>query len=64
MEIEPTESQVRLAKQEFLKDFTTLWGIRKLPLEILRFEVFKKLMEETSNFNYTKTRLKIWKILK
>ena len=63
MEIEPTDSQVKLARQEFLKDFINLWGVRKLPLEILRFEVFKRLMEENPNFNWSKTRLKIWKIL-
>ena len=64
MEIEPTDSQVKLARQEFLKDFINLWGVRKLPLETLRFEVFKRLMEENPNFNYLRTRLKIWKILK
>ena len=63
MEIEPTDSQVSLARQEFLKDFINIWGVRKLPLEILRFEVFKRLMEENPNFNWSKTRLKIWKIL-
>ena len=58
---EPTASEIFKAKQEFLTEFYNIWGDRKLPLEILRFEVFKRILKENPNYCYTATRLKVLK---
>ena len=57
----PTPTEIQNAKIEVFKELYNLWGKRKWPLEIIRFEVFDKLLNENKEFNYSETKYQVWK---
>ena len=57
----PTATEVQNAKIEVLKELYNLWGKRKWPLEIIRFETFNKLLNKNKEFNYSETKYRVWK---
>ena len=36
-------------------------GKRKWPLEIIRFDIFDKLLNKNKEFNYSETKFQVWK---
>lgn len=57
----PTPTEIQNAKIEVFKELYNLWGKRKWPLEIIRFEIFDKLLRENKEFNYSETKYQVWK---
>lgn len=56
-----TATEVQNAKIEVLKELYNLWGKRKWPLEIIRFETFNKLLNKNKEFNYSETKYRVCK---
>lgn len=61
MKTEPTSQEIHETKLEVLQMLCSIWGKRKLPREMVRFEVFDLILKRNKNYNYTWTRLKVWK---
>lgn len=57
----PTPTEIQNAKIEVFKELYTLWGKRKWPLEIIRFETLNKLLSQNKEFNYSETKYNVWK---
>ena len=57
----PTPTEIQNAKIEVFKELYNLWGKRKWALEIIRFEVFDKLLNKNKEFNYSETKYQVWK---
>lgn len=56
----PTPTEIQNAKIEVFKELYNLWGKRKWPLEIIRFETFMKLLHQNKEFNYSETKYQVW----
>ena len=50
-----------MQKIEVLKELHNIWGKRKWPLEIIRFNIFDKLLNKNKEFNYSETKFQVWK---
>ncbi len=57
----PSLTEIQNAKIEVLKELHNIWGKRKWPLEIIRFDIFDKLLNKNKEFNYSETKFQVWK---
>ena len=57
----PTPIEIENTKLQVCKELYRIWGKRKFPLEIIRFEVFDSLLKQNKEFNYSETKYKVWR---
>lgn len=57
----PSLTEIQNAKIEVLKELHNIWCKRKWPLEIIRFDIFDKLLNKNKEFNYSETKFQVWK---
>lgn len=57
----PTPEEIQNAKLQWLTQFKNIWGERELPIDVIRCGIFNFLLNYNGKFDYTQTRLEVWK---